>query len=453
MKFSQKIFLITFVFVTISINFIGIMIINNNHKTTIDEKIENNISNLHNIINTLKFYDMASIDVDLLKKDDIYYEVSQDNNIIYSNLIFDITNVKEKIEPQKDNIKVIIYDEIMFMSVKAQNCNIILAEDIKTVFAKRQEQIYFFIKVSIVFSFIIAFCLYIIIYFLTRRIKKLNKAVKKISDGDYSARVQNLGKDEVGKLGETFNKMANSVESNIKEIQRVSSNRQNFIHNITHEIRTPLTSIIGYSSLIKTGNVTDKQKIIEYNDKIYDEGNYLNLISQRLMQIVLLDNKEIELEMMDISQTIKQIINGMKYDYKEVNFLEEIESSIYFSSDKILLHSLITNIIKNGIMSYENDSKKAIMICLEKLNQNTVLLKIIDNGKGISQKQLKKIIEPFYTLNKDRNRQTSGMGLGLPLCIKICEVLGAKFNIQSVLGQGTCVYIEFIIEREEMKYE
>lgn len=445
MKFSQKIFLITFVFVTISINFIGIMIINNNHKTTIDEKIENNISNLHNIINTLRFYDVTNIDVDLLKKDDIYYEVSQDSNIIYSNLIFDIAKVEDKIEPTKENIKVIICDEIMFMSVKTDNCNIILAEDIKTVFITRQEQIYFFIKVSIIFSFIIAFCLYIIIYFLTRRINKLNKTVKEIYDGDYSARVQNLGKDEVGKLGEAFNKMASSVESTINEIQRVSINRQNFIHNITHEIRTPLTSIIGYSSLIKDRKITNQEKIIEYNNKIYNEGNYLNLISQRLMQIVLLDNKKIELEMMDISQEIQQIINSMKYDYKEVNFLQEIEPNICFSSDKILLHSLITNIIKNGIMSYENNTKKAIMIFLENISQNRVLLKIIDNGKGISEEQLKKITEPFYTLNKDRNRQNSGMGLGLPLCIKICEVLGAKFNIQSVLGQGTCVYIEFII--------
>lgn len=445
MKFTQKIFLITFAFVTISINLIGIIIINNNYQTQIDAKMENNISNIKNISNALKFYNVTEMNVNILKKDNTYYEISDGNNIIYTNLLFDMSEIKEQIEPTEENIKSIISKEILFMSVKAGDYNIIIAENLEDVFVMREEQIYFFIKVSMIFSFIIAFCLYITIYLLTRRIKKLNKAVEKISDGNYSTRVKKLGKDEVGNLAISFNKMAESIENTIEEIETVSENRQNFIHNITHEIRTPLTSIIGYSSLIKNGKIDDKEKIIEYNNKIYEEGNYLNLISERLMDIVLLNNKKVELESINISKTVQEIIESMEFDYKEIKFCKRIESNINFKSDRVLLHSLIVNLVKNAIMSYEENSEKTINIILKQLTSKIIILSIIDKGKGMTEKQLQKITEPFYTLNKDRNRKMSGMGLGLPLCIKICDVLNAELKIESMLGEGTAVNIEFNI--------
>lgn len=445
MKFSQKIFLITFAFVTVSINLIGIIIINNNYNMQINARIENNISNLHNIVNILRFYNKSGINENLLDKDNTCYEISEEENIIYSNLLFNMDEVKNKIMPTNENIKAIISNEILFMSVKQDNYNIILAEDIKEIFNIRKEQIYFFIKVSIIFSFIIAFCLYITIFLLTRKIKKLNKAVKYISEGDYSARVQNLGEDEIGTLAKSFNKMAYSIDKTISEIQRVSENRKNFINNITHEIRTPLTSIIGYSSLIKSGKITQKEKIIEYNNKIYEEGNYLNLISQRLIDIVLLDNKKIELEYINISNIINGIIESIRYEYKDISFIQSIQSDITILSDEVLLHSLILNIVKNAITAYKEAKEKIVIVTLEKINDNKVLLKIIDKGKGMSEEQLKKVIEPFYTLNADRNRKLSGMGLGLPLCKKICEVLNAKLKIESKRGEGTCVNIEFTI--------
>lgn len=445
MKFSQKIFLITFAFVTVSINLIGIIIIKNNYNMQINARIENNISNLHNIVNILRFYNKSGINENLLDKDNTCYEISEEENIIYSNLLFNMDEVKNKIVPTNENIKAIISNEVLFMSVKQDNYNIILAEDIKEIFNIRKEQIYFFIKVSIIFSFIIAFCLYITIFLLTRKIKKLNKAVKYISEGDYSARVQNLGEDEIGTLAKSFNKMAYSIDKTISEIQRVSENRRNFINNITHEIRTPLTSIIGYSSLIKSAKVTQKEKIIEYNNKIYEEGNYLNLISQRLIDIVLLDNKKIELEYINISNIINGIIESMRYEYKDISFIQSIQSNITILSDEVLLHSLILNIVKNAITAYKEAEEKIVIVTLEKINENKVLLKIIDKGKGMSEEQLKKVIEPFYTSNADRNRKLSGMGLGLPLCQKICEVLNAKLKIESKLGEGTCVNIEFTI--------
>lgn len=440
MKFSQKIFLITFAFVTITINLIGIIIINNNYQTQLNEKIKNNISNIDTLCSNLKFYGIINVH----KKDNTYYEITKDNDIIYTNLLLDMESVKDRITPTEE-IKAIIVDETLFMSTKKEEYDIILAENIENVFTMRDEQISFFIKVSFIFSFIIALGLYIIINLLTRKIKKLNKAVNEIAKGDYKSRVKNLGKDEVGELAESFNSMAQSIEMSIENIERVSTNRQNFINDMTHEMRTPLTSIIGYSSLIKNKKVCNIDDILDYNNKIYEEGNYLNLLSQRLMDIVLLDNQKLELEYMNVSKIIAEIIEKMKFEYNDVQFIKTIEENISFNCDKVLLYSLIQNIIKNSIIAYEDVYQKVVEISFEKKEEKKVLLKIIDYGKGMSEEQINKITEPFYTLNKDRNRKKSGMGLGLTLCVKICEVLNSKLKILSTLGKGTTVIIEFNI--------
>ncbi len=445
MKFRYKIFLISFMFVTISINLIGIIIINNTYKTQINSKIENNIDKIKDIGNIVSFYNMSDINSNLFNKDDTYYEISNNENIIFTNLTFDKSGIEEKITPVENEIKAMISNEKIFVSTKINNYNIIIAEDIKEIYINRDEQIQFFIKVSMIFSFTIAFSLYVVIFLLTRRINKLDKALKQIQDGNYSTRVKNLGEDEIGNLATSFNQMATSICDNINEIQRVSENRKNFINDITHEIRTPITSIIGYSSLIKSGKVRDSKTIIEYNNMIYEEGNYLNLISQKLMDIVLLDNKTIELELVNISDILNKIIESKSKSSFDILFKSNIEKNINIQSDKVLLQSLIVNIINNSITACKDKEDKIIIIKLEKIDEKQVILEIRDNGIGMSEEQLKKVKEPFYTLNKSRNRKVSGMGLGLPLCVKICDVLNAEMNIKSKIGEETSVEINFKI--------
>lgn len=443
MKFRQKIFLITFIFETISIIIIGITIINNNYNKLIDSRIESNKGNIHNIASILKFYSADELNSSLFNKDNTYYEISKDDNIIYTNLSIEKNDIEEIIKPSSSQIKATIFNKMLFMSAKENEYDIILVEDISDIFENRQDQIYYFVRISMITSFIMAFGLYLVIFLLTRRIDELDKAVNKIEKGDYSIRVKKLGNDEIGDFGKSFNKMVNSIDEKITEIQKVSENRKNFIHNITHEIRTPLTSIIGYSSLIKNGKIKDSKTIIDYNNKIYEEGNYLNLISQRLIDIVLLDGKNLNLENIDISQCLNKAINNIIDTYTDITFIKNIEKNIIVKSDEILLHSLFTNILKNAAIACENKINKIIEISLKIDLNDEIYLIIKDNGKGMTEEQLDKVLEPFYTLNKDRNRKTSGMGLGLPLCVKICEVLNGDIKITSKLGEGTIVTIKF----------
>ena len=133
MKFRQRIFLVTFAFVTISINLIGIIIINNNYSLQINNKIENNKINIRNIESMLEFYGEGGLNSSLFNKDKTSYEILKNDNIIYTNNSIDKSSIEDLLKPSRDEVKAIISNKNLFMSVKSNDFNIILAEDITDV--------------------------------------------------------------------------------------------------------------------------------------------------------------------------------------------------------------------------------------------------------------------------------------------------------------------------------
>ena len=128
--------------------------------------------------------------------------------------------------------------------------------------------------------------------------------------------------------------------------------------------------------------------------------------------------------------------------FPDVRYEIQIEENVLGKIDKVLLKSLMYNLVKNAINSYEK--AKVVKVELSKDKQ----IKVIDYGKGIPKKELEKIKEPFYTLRKDRNRKLGGMGLGLPLCIRIVEKLKGSLEIQSKENEGTKIIVKLGEEDE-----
>lgn len=329
-----------------------------------------------------------------------------------------------------------IENDKLFMKMRMNAQVIITLADISEINQTRQEQIDYFVKLSLVSSFLIALVLSLSVGILTRKIKQLNKVVKEVEKGNYKVKVKKIGKDEIGNVGKSFNEMTEAVQENMLRIQEVAENRKKFIGNLTHEIRTPLTSIVGYSSLIKNRKVENQEVILEYCDKIYEEGKYIEQISQKLMDLLVLENGSIEMETINLSQELNNIIKELEVIFPEVVFETEITPNVIVSMDNVLLKSLIVNLVKNAIKAYETSPIVRIELSDKKE------ISVIDYGKGIAKEEIEKIKEPFYTLSKDRNRTFSGMGLGLPLCIKIVEAQNGTLEIESVEKMGTKIIIK-----------
>lgn len=474
MRFGQKIFLMSFTLIIIAINSIGIIMINHTYESNIQKEIDKAMLQINDIMKEVEYgIDNLSQVANLYSKNNVRIELYNNGKRVYTNLKEEYPQIEEKILTEED--KKIIYDKEyyssinmssvgkedeetenkqekfiytyiennqLFMKIRKNSEVIITLSDISNVNKMKQEQIEYFISLSLASSFIIALFLSISVNFLTRKLRKLNKTVNEVEKGNYFARVNNLGNDEIGRFGESFNKMAEAIQKNISEIEEVSENRKKFIGNLTHEIRTPLTSIVGYSSLIKNGKVIDKNVILEYNNKIYEEGKYIEKISQKLMDLLLLENGNIEMEEINLSKELNKIIEELRQLFPNVQYEKEIEDNVWLNIDKILLKSLVTNLVKNAIKAYEKNPLVKIELTKDKK------IYIIDYGNGIPNEELEKIKEPFYTLSKDRNREFSGMGLGLPLCIKIVEKLKGNLQIESKEGKGTKITIKLGEENE-----
>lgn len=469
MKFSQKIFLISFILIIIVINIIGIVMINYTYKLNIEKEIEKSISQTNNIMHELtaySSYDLSTVANNYLKNG-INVDVYINGQRSYTNLKSEDSQIAEGLLTTEDKIKEevlstdtekikaeanyintnitennsyveymdsYIIDDKLFMKLKRQNYILITLSSISEANNMKQEQTNFFIELSVISSFIIALLLSITVSFLTRKIKKLDKAVSKVKQGNYNIKLTKLGNDEIGNFGNSFNEMTIAIQENVNKIQEVSENRKQFIGNLTHEIRTPLTSIIGYSSLITNNKVTDSNIIKEYSSKIYEEGKYIQQMSERLMEMLLVENGTTQKELINISKEMKIIVEELENLFNNTIFNIQIEENVYKEVDKVLLKSLIYNLVKNAINAY--DAKPTVDIILSK-NEIT----IIDYGKGIPEDKIEKIKEPFYTLNKDRNREISGMGLGLTLCFKIASIHNWKLNIKSKVEKGTKITI------------
>lgn len=459
MGFGQKIFLMSFTLIIIAINLIGINMINYTYQSGIEKEIDKNMIQINNIMNELEngISNLSQIG-NIYLKNNVNVEIYNGGRRIYTNFKEDYSKIlEEKVFNEEDKmaydefhdqyaenekfetdglITTYIEDNKLFMKMRKYTNVVVTMSDISKINNMKKEQIDYFIKLSLACSLTIAFLLSISVSLLTRKIKILNQTVKEVEKGNYTAKVKKLGNDEIGNVGKSFNKMTDALQKNISEIERVSENRKKFIGNLTHEIRTPLTSIVGYSSLIKNRKVTNEEVILEYNKRIYDEGKYIEEISQKLMDLMLLQNGSIEKNIINLSEELNEIIENMQTTFPNVLFQKEIEKDIYANFDKTLIKTLIINLTKNAINAYENNPIVRIELDSKKV------IKVIDYGKGIKQDELEKIKEPFYTLSKDRNRKFSGMGLGLPLCIQIVEMQEGKLEIESKENEGTKIIIK-----------
>ncbi len=435
MRFGLKIFLMTFTLVIISTTALGIILINNSYQTNMETAINKNITEIININSTVNSNVSELVYLaDNYLSNNMYTKVYHESDVIFTNFKSSDSIEETLINSLDDNIKSYIKDGTLYMAYK-ESYTIITKTDISNITEEKDEEISYFIRISIFISLIIAFILSILVNFMTKKIKRLNEEIKKIAEGNYDIKVTSKSNDEIGEFASSISTMAQAIDTNIKKIENISEQRKIFIGNLTHEIRTPLTSIIGYSSLIKNNKVTDLKIIKNYSSKIYEEGKYIEEIRDKLTNILDLNNKKIKLEKTNISIELESHINELKDLYPATSFILDIKEKIYKELDKTLFRSLIYNLVKNGIEASNNP--------IIKITLNEEVLIIEDNGKGIKKEDINKIKEPFYTANKDRNRDTSGMGLGLTLCCNIIDIHKWTLDIKSTPNKGTKMLINF----------
>lgn len=292
----------------------------------------------------------------------------------------------------------------------------------------------------------------ILSYFLTFPIHELSKTARRFAGGDYGTRVKKRGNDEVGMLASDFNDMADSLSDKMEQLTNHAKDQEAFMSAFAHELKTPLTAIIGYADMIRSMELTTEEKI-KAAGYIYSQGKRLESLSLKLLELFVLRKQDFEFQTFDAEFLIQSV-----FDLSEVGILEkdmilkrEVEPGKIYG-EKDMLISLFANLVDNAKKASQTGDTIYIRGA-KKLEGYQVSVE--DEGKGMPKEALHKITQAFYMVDKSRSRKEGGAGLGMTLCNEIVKLHDAVWSIESKEGEGTTVTVTlpYNERKEEMKKE
>jgi len=298
---------------------------------------------------------------------------------------------------------------------------------------------------AVLFSTITVFALYLILSSIFKPLSIIAKTSREIAGGQYGERIKISGKNELAQVAYDFNKMAEQIESQMRYLEAEAESKQQFVDNFAHEIRTPLTSIYGYAEYMHKAAL-NAEEIIESSAYIMDEAKHMKNIANSLLELATLrDYVPVmrEISVRKLFDDITLSMNKLLLD-SDVQLLCEIGSNVdIIIGQEDLVKSLLTNLCTNAFKSCFPNKGEIKLLAAK--HAGNIKISVADNGCGLSEKDLSKILEPFYRVEKSRNREQSGggIGLGLTLCNRIAEAHDTHMLIKSALGEGTTVEILF----------
>jgi signal transduction histidine kinase len=258
-------------------------------------------------------------------------------------------------------------------------------------------------------------------------VKELGTAMGKISEGDFSVRIETKSNSkEIKEIFSGFNLMA-------KELQSTEILQSDFVSNVSHEFKTPINAIEGYSMLLQNDdNLTDEQK--EYIDKIIFNTQRLSTLTGSILLLSKLENQSISSKkvMFDLDEQIRKSLLSLEGQWEEKNIAFDIEmDDIYFVGNEGLLHHVWDNILSNAIKF--SDYGGEIKLRLNNFDDK-VVFSVSDQGPGINEEEQKHIFDKFY--QADHSRKHNGNGLGLSLVKKIVDIEGGEILVQNNVDKG-----------------
>ena len=466
MKFGVKIVISVIAIISIIFSLAGIIIIKSNFEHSLEKMINQNVES-HNLerygiennidsnidkngnISREKLSSYAISFVSYLansKKISIYIE----NEKVYSNIDIDeeslafLSNAKEVkyIIKEIDSLKYMLVSS----SVEINNQRVILISryDITDIFTERDRQIAFFYKVDIAVIITVSIVICVLAIFLTKPIRKLNEMSKKITKGSYHERVSIKSNDEIGELAISFNQMIETIENKINELELSVKRKEEFITNFTHELKNPMTSIIGYADILRSGKY-DKETNIKSANYIFHEAKRLETLAHKLMDLMELSNENIELEKIDVVCFMNNLYNDIHESLENIELKLEIEDGCIIA-DKVLLEDCLRNLIDNSKKANPKDKRIRV---LGKKEKDKYRISVEDTGCGIPKEDLPRILESFYMVDKARARENGRNGIGLSICEKIANLHHTKLMIESELNKGTCVSFYLEVDKGE----
>lgn len=482
MKFKYKILAINIILLSIATAVIGFFMVQRNFKMTLNNQINyaieesnfiqanieinllNNVYSSASVINMLLYDILGNIDSGL-SSDEVEFNVYlNDEPVSYYSYkgTFDIpTALSDETEYGIKYYSIEYEDGMYFIytgyHLTLSNNNklyIITKRDISDVYELKNEQINFYEIMLALVLIISTIIMYIICTLMTKPLSKLAETSEKFAKGDFTARSEVKGTDEIAVLSDKYNYMADSIENHIEELNDMVKRREQFVADFTHEIKTPMTSIIGYADTIRSKELSRQNQIMAA-DYIFSEGKRLEEMSIKLFDLIYLNNNELTLTPISTASLGADIIKSVKPSFDNAKLkISSLFDEATINGDSYLLQSAFINLLDNARKATIEAGRSDVeFIGVYDKENGKYIFKVKDYGVGISEENIKNIYDEFFMVDKSRSRSSGGAGLGLSIVSVILKKHFAEINVSSSYGEFTEFTVVFSNVREVTQNE
>lgn len=474
MKFRYKVMIVNLILLSMSLGIVGYLMIRKNF-TLAKEAAFNTAVTQNNLLQSTAQYELLNvingeedyvlsislmtigkrISESMLTTDNAFYIV-YDNVYVYTSDNYQDEVSKKLVEnaafgkksyitSKKDGryfIEVTSYDV-----VETKPLFIVNKSDITSVYDMLHTQIKYYRVILLTVIVIVSLFIFIFSMLITRPLEKLNRLTDEISEGNYDVRVDVRTYDEIGMLADKFNHMTGVIRDRIEDLNDMVHRRDQFVADFTHEIKTPMTTIIGYADMMRSVDLERSEQIMSLN-YIFSEGKRLEDMSHKLFDLLYLRNNTIEKSVVNVTNLAADIRQTMEPALvnKNITLETEIEDSVIYGSRELLI-TVFVNLIDNAKKASQKGGK--ILFKGHRMEDGRYEFLVSDNGIGMSEEQIKKVCDEFYMADKSRSRKEGGAGLGMSLVNTIVMAHSATMRIESEIGKGTDIYVVFCSDSKE----
>ncbi len=287
-------------------------------------------------------------------------------------------------------------------------------------------------------------------------LQKLQRGVEEVSDGNYGFVVRNDEVTPISPLIDSFNTMSSQLKEIKDTNEKYELNRKKLLAGISHDLKTPITSILGYVEGINEGVANSPEKMSTYMDIIYKNAKYTNTLIDDLFLFSKLDINQIkyQIEKVSVKDYFDDIFIEKKIDLEErghkVSYMSGVTADMQMYFDPKMIYRVISNLISNAIKY--NDKEQLILYCkIEELeDRKGIRVTVKDNGIGIEENEIDNIFDVFYRVDKARNKDVGGSGLGLSISRQLVEAHDGEIKASSKLGEGTTFTFTIYDQKNKM---
>lgn len=409
------------------------------------------------IIVQTNFEESQQIGEELFDKDTRLTMISSDGEVLYDNFDDSINENHLQREEIKEASKNGTGSSVRYSETMEQNYLYVAEYD-------AQEQTY--VRLAMPFSgvsqsalmllpsFFIAFVIaFFFVWLMSKRmadsilkpLQEISAVIRKADFGKEKIEFQNYSYSELQEITDALQTMNNQIAKNLENLEREKQIRQEFFTNASHELKTPLTSIRGYSELLRQHAITDPDQIDHCLDCVLKESDHMTKLINDILTISKLEAKDyvVQKSHIKLKDLLENVLKSLSVQAKAMNL--DIDAScenvtVYANLDHIqgILYNLISNAIK-----YNKPNGKIIIIIKERLDN--ILIKVMDTGIGISKEDQEKVFQRFYRVDKQRSKIVAGTGIGLAIVKHIVQFYNGSISLKSKENEGTSIEISLPI--------